>query len=159
MRNDQPVIVDDTRLDARFSKTWVLEEYGIVTLLAAAIRGRERPWGILAVQSTVARWFTPDDVEFLQSMANVLALAIERKEIERTGGADDPLTALTPRQREVLQPVAEGHSSKDIARRLGLSYRTVETHRSQLMKRLNIHDLTGLVRFAMRAGIIEGESR
>ena len=78
--------------------------------------------------------------------------------VSRTGGAADPLAALTPRQREILQLVAEGHTSKDIALRLGLSYRTVETHRNQLMKRLGINDLTGLVRFAVRVGLIAGES-
>lgn len=75
--------------------------------------------------------------------------------VRRTGGAADPLDALTPRQREILQLVAEGHTSKDIARKLGLSYRTVETHRNQLMKRLDIHDVSGLVRFAVRAGIVD----
>lgn len=78
--------------------------------------------------------------------------------VSRTSGAADPLAALTPRQREILQLVAEGHTSKDIAQRLGLSYRTVETHRNQLMKRLGISDLTGLVRLAVRVGLIAGES-
>ena len=74
--------------------------------------------------------------------------------VMRTGGTPDPLAALTPRQREILQLVAEGHTSKDIAQRLGLSYRTVETHRNQLMKRLGVTDLTGLVRFAVRSGLV-----
>jgi DNA-binding NarL/FixJ family response regulator len=74
--------------------------------------------------------------------------------VSRTGGAADPLAVLTPRQREVMQLVAEGHTSKDIAQQLGLSYRTVETHRNQLMRRLDIHDLTGLVRFAVRVGMV-----
>ena len=74
--------------------------------------------------------------------------------VSRTSGAPDPLAALTPRQREILQLVAEGHTSKDIARRLGLSYRTVEAHRNQVMKRLDVHDVTGLVRFAVRVGLI-----
>jgi len=78
--------------------------------------------------------------------------------VSRTGGASDPLAALTPRQREILQLVAEGHTNKEIAQRLGLSYRTVETHRNQLMKRLGISDLTGLVRLAVRVGLIAGES-
>ena len=78
--------------------------------------------------------------------------------VSRTSGAADPLAALTPRQREILQLVAEGHTSKEIAQRLGLSYRTVETHRNQLMKRLGISDLTGLVRLAVRVGLIAGES-
>jgi len=70
----------------------------------------------------------------------------------RDDGQDDG--HLTPRQREVLQLIAEGQSSKDIARRLGLSVKTVETHRSQLMKQLNIHDVAGLVRYAMRIGCV-----
>lgn len=77
--------------------------------------------------------------------------------VSRTGGAVDPLEALTPRQREILQLAAEGHSSKEIAERLGLSYRTVEAHRSQLMERIGVHDLAGLVRFALRVGLINPE--
>jgi len=65
--------------------------------------------------------------------------------------AADPLT---PRQREVLQLIAEGQSTKEIARRLDLSVKTIETHRSQLMKQLDIHEVTGLVRYAMRAGLV-----
>ena len=64
-----------------------------------------------------------------------------------------PLEMLTPRQLEILQLVTEGHSTKDIARRLDLSVKTVEAHRSVLMERLDIHDLPGLVRFAIRHGL------
>lgn len=72
------------------------------------------------------------------------------------GGADGPtaLETLTPRQREVLQLIAEGHSTKGIAAVLGLSVKTAETHRTQLMQRLGIHDVAGLVRYAMRVGLI-----
>ena len=61
---------------------------------------------------------------------------------------------LTPRQREILQLVAERHSTKDIAGILSISVKTVETHRAQLMERLDIHDVPGLVRFAIRAGLV-----
>ena len=64
---------------------------------------------------------------------------------------------LTARQREVLQLIAEGQNTKDIAARLNVSIKTVETHRKQLMERLDIHDVAGLVRYAIRAGIIEPE--
>lgn len=67
---------------------------------------------------------------------------------------DGSIERLTPRQREVLQLIAEGHSTKDIAQRLGLSVKTIETHRAQLMDRLDIHDVAGLVRYAIRRGII-----
>jgi DNA-binding NarL/FixJ family response regulator len=78
--------------------------------------------------------------------------------VSRTGGSADPLDALTPRQREILQLAAEGHSSKEIAQRLGLSFKTVEAHRAQLMQRLGLHDLAGLVRFAVRVGLVTPES-
>jgi DNA-binding NarL/FixJ family response regulator len=61
---------------------------------------------------------------------------------------------LTPRQREILQMVVEGNSSVQIAGRLNISAKTVERHRADIMSRLNIHDLPGLVRYAIRAGII-----
>jgi RNA polymerase sigma factor (sigma-70 family) len=69
---------------------------------------------------------------------------------------DAPANLLTPRQREILQLVAEGKSTKEIAQVLQLSVKTVETHRSQIMDRLDIHDVAGLVRFAMRAGLVPG---
>jgi DNA-binding NarL/FixJ family response regulator len=62
---------------------------------------------------------------------------------------------LTLRQREVLQLIAEGNTTKEIAKKLSISVKTVETHRMQLMERLDIHDIAGLVRFALRSGLIE----
>ena len=72
-------------------------------------------------------------------------------------GKPDPLERLTSRQREILQLIAEGHSTKEIAYQLHLSIKTVETHRAQLMERLDIHDVAGLVRFALRSGLISAE--
>ncbi len=63
---------------------------------------------------------------------------------------------LSPRQREVLQLIAEGLSTKVIAQRLDLSVKTVESHRTLLMKQLDIHEVAGLVRYALRKGIISG---
>jgi len=63
------------------------------------------------------------------------------------------LSALTPREREVLQLVAEGKSVKSIALMLGLSSKTIETHRSQIMKKLNIDTTAGLVKYAIREGL------
>ena len=60
---------------------------------------------------------------------------------------------LTSRQREVLQAIAEGHGTKEIARKLDISVKTVETHRADIMQRLDIHDIAGLVRYAIRTGI------
>lgn len=65
------------------------------------------------------------------------------------------LSLLTPRQREVLQLIAEGRTTREIARILNISIKTVETHRAQLMERLDIHDVAGLVRYAIRAGLTQ----
>jgi DNA-binding NarL/FixJ family response regulator len=65
-----------------------------------------------------------------------------------------PLDKLTPRQIEVLRMVAEGHRTREIAARLKLSVKTVESHRGEIMKRLAIHDVVGLVRYAMRVGLV-----
>jgi DNA-binding NarL/FixJ family response regulator len=73
----------------------------------------------------------------------------------REAESADPVALLTPRQREILTMVAEGHNTKEIAFRLGLSTKTVEAHRTQLMERLDIHDIAGLVRFTIRAGLIK----
>ena len=65
-----------------------------------------------------------------------------------------PLDKLTPRQIEVLRMVAEGHRTREIAACLKLSVKTVESHRGEIMKRLAIHDVVGLVRYAMRVGLV-----
>jgi DNA-binding NarL/FixJ family response regulator len=75
--------------------------------------------------------------------------------LRRTGGAPPESGSLTPRQLQVLRLIAEGKTTKAIARLLGVSVKTVETHRAQLMDRLDIHDVAGLVRHAIRIGLIE----
>lgn len=69
-------------------------------------------------------------------------------------GDVSPLEALTPRQREVLQLVAEGNTTREIATRLGISVKTVEVHRSHIMARLDIHDVASLARFAVAQGLV-----
>jgi DNA-binding NarL/FixJ family response regulator len=71
------------------------------------------------------------------------------------GASPDPLT---PRQRDVLKRMAEGRSTKEIAFDLNLSVKTVETHRAQIMDRLGIRDVAGLVRYAMRTGLVPPET-
>lgn len=67
---------------------------------------------------------------------------------------ESSMDALTARQREILQMVAEGKSTKQIAFELNVSVKTVETHRAALMERLDIHDIAGLVLYAVRRGLI-----
>lgn len=67
------------------------------------------------------------------------------------------LDTLSPRQREILKLVADGLTTKETAGHLNISAKTVETHRAQLMERLNIHDVAGLVRFAIKMGLVDVE--
>jgi DNA-binding NarL/FixJ family response regulator len=92
---------------------------------------------------------------FLSSAVSdhVVATCLKRLEKELT-----TLERLTPRQREVLQLVAEGHTSKGIARKLDISTRSAETYRSELMKVLDIHDVASLTRYAVRVGLVSLES-
>lgn len=69
----------------------------------------------------------------------------------------DVIKPLTGRQREVLRLIAEGHSTKSISLILNISVKTVETHRALLMSRLDIHHVPGLVRYAIREGLIAVE--
>jgi DNA-binding NarL/FixJ family response regulator len=65
-----------------------------------------------------------------------------------------PLHKLTERQVQVLRLVAEGHRTRDIATSLGLSVKTVESHRGEIMKRLRVHDVVSLVRYSIRVGLV-----
>lgn len=69
----------------------------------------------------------------------------------------NPLKNLTPREREVIQLVAEGRTTKEISTELGISVKTAETHRSNIMRKLDVHDVAGLTRFAIQNGMIELE--
>jgi DNA-binding NarL/FixJ family response regulator len=79
--------------------------------------------------------------------------------LTRRGDAEPPdaMERLTRRQREILQLVAEGRTSKQIAQHLGLSVKTVERHRADVMHRLDIHDIAGLVRWAVGHGLVTFE--
>lgn len=67
----------------------------------------------------------------------------------------DSLEKLTPRERELLQLIAEGHTTKEIAVRLDISVKTADTHRTNVMNKLDIHDIAGLTRFAIQTGLVE----
>jgi DNA-binding NarL/FixJ family response regulator len=87
-----------------------------------------------------------------------ISTQVVERYVQAGSAQPDPLAGLTTRQREILQLVAEGKSSKEIASLLDLSVKTVESHRGQIMERLGVHDLTGLVRFAIRVGLVSPES-
>jgi DNA-binding NarL/FixJ family response regulator len=129
------------------------EEYVLRSLRAGAA-------GYLLKDSSVVELETAlrsvaDGGSYLSPAVSGHVLAAYVRRVGEDGVPAEP--ALTPRQREVLQLIAEGHATKEIASRLNLSAKTVETHRAQLMERLGIHDVAGLVRYAIRAGIVSAD--
>jgi DNA-binding NarL/FixJ family response regulator len=90
---------------------------------------------------------------FLDAKANEVALTDELS----PGAMTDDLDRITPREREVLQLVAEGHTNREISEALGISPKTVDTHRMSVMRKLGIHDAQALTRFALRRGLISPE--
>ena len=92
---------------------------------------------------------------FLSSAVSehVVAACLKRIDREQTS-----LERLTTRHREVLQLIAEGHTTKEIAGKLGLSTKTAEAYRAELMKALDIHDIASLTRFAIRAGLVSADA-
>ena len=84
---------------------------------------------------------------------------VRPKKDTKTESSVDPYESLTSRQREILQLIVEGCSTKEIAKKLGISVNTASVHRSNLMDRLDIHDLASLVRYAIEAGIVTGDSK
>ena len=86
-------------------------------------------------------------------VSNTVSMSTVKRLMQGSSGS--ALGNLTSRQREILQLVVEGYSTRDIAERLSLSVKTVETHRTHLMDRLEIRDVPGLVKFAIKAGLIQ----
>jgi PAS domain S-box-containing protein len=79
---EEPVVVDDLRRETRFSPSPFLLNNGIISGISVIIQGREKPYGVLGVHSNQYRRFSEEDVNFLQSVANILGIALERKRIE-----------------------------------------------------------------------------
>ena len=77
--------------------------------------------------------------------------------LHRVNAKENSAEILSPRQQDILRRIAEGQSTKEIAYQLGVSSKTVETHRAQLMERLGIHDIPGLVRYAVRTKLVSAE--
>jgi DNA-binding NarL/FixJ family response regulator len=85
------------------------------------------------------------------------AAAIERSDACESNTSVDDLERLTPREREVLQLVAEGYTNREIGGRLGVAAKTVDVHRCNVMRKLDLHTAQALTRFALRRGIIGSE--
>lgn len=90
---------------------------------------------------------------FFSPAVSKILLEDYMRKLKRTG-AEDSFDLLSPREREVLQLVAEGKSSKEVANLLSLSVYTIETHRAKVMQKLNLHNIPELILYAVRKGVI-----
>jgi DNA-binding NarL/FixJ family response regulator len=120
-----------------------------------------------AVTNGVAGYLLKDaaPIEFQQAIHSVMAGQMylspavsqnsSNSHVARKRDLVDQEVVLSNRQREVVALIAQGSSTKEVARLLNISPKTVETHRTRLMHQLNVHEVTGLVRYAIRTGIID----
>jgi DNA-binding NarL/FixJ family response regulator len=146
--------------------TRLLGERGASTrvLVLSMLEGRSQVEDVLRAGAAgyVVKSAPPEDlfaaIDAVRAGRPYLSRQVARPPAEPLAGGAEPeqagLAALTEREREVLALIAEGHSSKEIAVALGVSLKTVDSHRSNLMEKLDIHKVAGLVRFAIRAGLV-----
>jgi two-component system response regulator NreC len=124
------------------------EDYQVVTALRAGIRGyviktQAADELVRAIREVAAggMYLSPD------ASRNIVSAYLS--------GVELPVDPLTPRERQVLQLVAEGKTTKEVATLLGLSSKTAESYRARIMEKLGIHQTAGLVRYAIRHGLID----
>lgn len=130
MHNDEPYVIEALRAGAMAYLLKGSESQEIVQSLREVLAGRR------FLSATLSEWA-------------IAAL------VSRPADTSDPLNALTPRERMVVQLAAEGHSNTEIAEKLFISPRTAETHRTNLLRKLGLQTQTDLVRFAIRKGLIQ----
>jgi len=124
------------------------EEHVVLEALRAGVRGYVLKTRASSELVEALRAVCRGEMYLTQSISQTVVQAFLSK-------ADLPARPLSDRERQVLQLVAEGKTTKEIATLLGISVNTAESHRSNLMEKLDIHDTAGLVRYALRHGVIE----
>jgi len=129
---------------------WDNEEYYWGALRAGA-SGYLLKKGAVSELATALNRVVSGEIYLSKDISNRL---VKKFPLQRIAQSRSPLEQLTGRQREILQLIAEGQTTKAIALILKVSPKTVEYHRAQLMNRLGIFDVSGLVRFALRSGVI-----
>lgn len=124
------------------------EDHYVTAALRAGVRGY--------VLKTQAATDLVRAIQQVQQGQIYLSPGVSRAVVEgylnKAGVSTDPLS---PRERQVLQLIGEGKSTKEIAQILGISVKTAESHRTRLMQKLDIHDVATLVRYAIRRGLVE----
>ncbi len=156
---NEPVIIADLRVEKRFRPPPLLRDHGMVSGVSVLIRGDGVPFGVLGAYTTSRRDFTPDDVQFMQAVANVLALTHRRLRMERARERRAVLLSrLTQREHDVLRLLAAGSSNRDIAVRLKITYTTVRGYVRSVIEKLDAHSELEAVARAHGYGLVDDES-
>jgi GAF domain-containing protein len=160
LERNEPVIIADLRTEKRFRPPPLLRDHGMISGVSVLIRGDGVPFGVLGAYTKSRRTFTADDVHFLQSVANVLALAHRRRREEIARQQRTLLLSrLTRREREVLKLLVAGASNRDIGVRLGVRYTTVRGYVRAVIEKLDAHSALEAVAHAHAYGLVEDEPR
>jgi DNA-binding NarL/FixJ family response regulator len=124
-------------------------------VLAAGARGYLLKSDLAADLLTAVASLLQHKPYFTSKVAEVLLSGFRGQGGTLAGAPASPVSRLTTRQREIVQLIAEGLSTKEMAARLGVSIKTVETHRANVMRTLGVDSVSDVVRFAIRNGIVE----
>jgi len=145
-------VAREIRKSAQRTRTILLTRHDEVQYVTEALRAGVKGYVLKSQAAT-------DLVEAIQQVGRggiYLSPNISRTVVEAyLNGIASPADPLTPRERQVLQMVGEGNSTKDVARILGISTKTAESHRARLMRKLDIHETASLVRYAIRRGLVQ----
>jgi DNA-binding NarL/FixJ family response regulator len=128
-------------------------EAGALGYMLKRATGKELREGVRSTASGKS-YFSEDVLKGVRERLRPGGEPTPRRRSEGTA-SDEPTAVLTDRELEVLQMIAVGHSNREIAEILKLSVKTIETHRMHLMEKLDIHDISGLTRYALRKGLIQ----
>jgi len=144
----KPVIVADCRVERRCAIPPLLRDHGVLSSAVVPIRAGTLVYGALGVDATAPRRFTVNDVRLLAAFADIVTATLPPP-------PDPRLHALSRREREVLGLLAAGYGNREIAARLVVSVKTVETYRGRLARKLQANTRHDLVRFALHAGLLD----
>ena len=146
-----------SRITKRFpcAKVVMLSAYGTEDYVSRAFRSGASGYMLKYAATVELEMVIRVVAEGKTYLSPAISRIIVNNYLRRSEGGLNPLDQLTERQREILHMIADGKNTKEIAFALEISVKTVESHRLQLMARLDIHDVAGLVRYAIRNGLVE----
>ncbi len=139
------------------AKGYLLKDAAPVELALAvrAVAGGEIYLSSAVTSQMVQQFVQGPDVQRVADRRSLAQVGVVQQFVQGPDVQRPGLEQLTPRQRTILRQIAEGQTTQEIARTLQISAKTVEGHRAQLMERLDIREVAGLVRFAIRMGLID----